>query len=481
MLAEPSSRAMQADSVSLSHIWRRADRLMLLIVWALLPVSLFIGWRHDALSLALIVGIGLSLAATVVKTLFPGRLVTRLFFAFVLIAYAALLIQSGEGDTEYHFFIFVLLSALLAYRDYRPLLAGAATAAVHHALFNYFQANDMFGVIVFMHPGWHMVLFHALFVVAQTAILIYIAQNMAADARSASEVAHLASWITREPGKLTLAQDSEATRTDFGKTFNNTLGTMGSALCQVSAGVSDLLTASEHILNRNAALSTRTDEQASALANAASAMEQMTSAATLTSEKARQARELASNTNKMAQKGGENIGDAVSSMAQIGEESRRINAILELIDSIAFQTNILSLNASVEAASAGAHGKGFAVVATEVRTLALRCENAAKEIRTLISASVECTRNGSVQVENAGASMHEIISSIDGLTSLVSELAEMSDQQRASIAQMKDSIASIDRSVQDNVEHVAETVQVARQQQRQADAVKQAIDVFRFA
>lgn len=482
LLTNPDQAKIQpAQQVSLDRIWRQADLLMLFICWGLLLFAGVIGWFNDEVKLALITGITLTLSATVVRALLPGRLFTRLWFAFVLIAYAALIIQLGNGDTEYHFSIFVLLSALLAYRDYRPLLMGAATAAVHHLLFNYFQENGLFDVVVFMHPGFHMVVFHALFVVAQTAILVAIALNMAADARSASEVAHLASWITREPGKLTLAQDEEATETAFGKTFNNTLGTMGDTLCQVSDGVSQLLIASESILQRNAALSTRTDEQAAALATAASAMEEMNSAAMLASEKAQRARELAASTSKVALKGGEKIDDAVESMAQIDEESRRINAALELIDSIAFQTNILSLNASVEAASAGVHGKGFAVVASEVRTLAVRCEGAAKEIHQLIGTSVECTRSGSQQVTHAGHTMREIIASIEGLTLLVNELSEMSEQQCSSITRMRDSIASIDRSVQDNVGHVSETVQVAQQQQQQADALKQAIGVFRFA
>lgn len=474
------TKNQQAQQVYLDQIWRKADWLMLLICWSLLFISGAIGWFNDDFKLALVVGVTLTLSASAVRFLLPGRLVTRLWFACVLIAYAALIIQLGNGDIEYHFSIFVLLSALLAYRDYRPLLMGAATAAVHHLLFNYLQALGVLDVMVFMHPDFHMVIFHALFVVAQTAILIVIALNMAADARSASEIAYLASWITREPGKLTLAKDDDATETAFGKTFNNTLGTMGDTLCQVSDGVGELLTASESILQRNAALSTRTDEQSAALANATSEMEQMNSAAVRASKKAHEARGLAASASKVALKGGEKIDDAMESMAQIGEESRRINAALELIDSIAFQTNILSLNASVEAASAGSHGKGFAVVASEVRTLAVRCEGAAREIHQLIGASVECTRSGSQQVIHAGNTMREIIASIEGLTQLVNELSEMSEDQCNSITRMRDSIASIDRSVQDNVSHVSETVQVAQQQQ-QAGALKQAIGVFRFA
>ncbi len=248
----------------------------------------------------------------------------------------------------------------------------------------------------------------------------------------------------------------------------------------MSEGVSTLREESDSILQRNAALSQRTDEQARALAVATGAMEQMSTAAAITSEKTHAAQQLVQGANRVALRGGDNIASAVSSMAQIEQESQRINVILELIDSIAFQTNILSLNASVEAANAGQHGKGFAVVASEVRILAGRCENAAKDIRHLISTSVERTRSGTEQVAAAGETMQEIIHTINGLNDLVRELAGMNDQQLSRITQMKESVESIDLSVQHNQQHVAETLEVAQQQQRQAEAVQQAIAVFRF-
>lgn len=469
------------DVVSLRSIYLHADVLMFFVVWGLFVISLAVGWAYDALPVALTVGSLLAVSSSIIKVLLPGKLFTRLFYAFTLVGFAALLIQLGEGETEYHFSVFVLLSALLAYRDYRPVLMGAAVAAIHHGLFAWLQANELFGITCFMHPGIHMVVFHAIFVVAQTAILIYMALRMADDARSASEVAQLAAQINHQPGCLTLTRSERESRTPFAKTFNTTLTTMRNTLSQVSLGVASVLTASESIIQRNAALSKRTDEQAAALAVAASAMEQLSSAAVVTSEKAQGARMLATQASGIATKGGVSIDDATQTMEQIREQSGRISNILELIDGIAFQTNILSLNASVEAARAGAHGRGFAVVASEVRTLALRCENAAKDIRQLVSVSVECTRTGSQQVENAGQTMREVIGSINALAELVEELSDMSDQQSISITQMNDSIASIDESVQENVEHTAQTVQAARQQQQQADGLQQAISVFRLA
>ncbi|WP_058961847.1 methyl-accepting chemotaxis protein [Type-E symbiont of Plautia stali] len=482
MIATPLSGpdAAPVEMVSLRRIAQRADSLAVILNWGLWPIALGVGWMNDSLTVALIAGLALALLSTFFGTVLRGTLTSRLVLSALLIGWAGLLIQLGGGETEYHFSVFVLMSVLLAWRDIRPLLMGAAAAATHHILFNYLQENDLFGVVVFHHPGWDMVLFHALFVVAQTAILLVIARQMAADARSASEVAELASQINRQAGYLTLNADTQQSETPFARTFSTTLGTMHGTLHQVSLGVSALLTESESILQRNAALSTRTDEQAQALEVAASAMTEISIAASLTRDKAQSASALARDTRAVATRGEENIQSAMGSMAKISEESQRVKVILALIDGIAFQTNILSLNASVEAARAGSQGRGFAVVASEVRNLAMRSENAAREIRQLMDTSSQSTEHGRVQIEHAAQTMCAIHSSISGLSQLVTELSEMSEQQNLSIEQIQQSINSIDHSVHHNVQHVAETLQVAHQQQQQANQLQQAIALFRL-
>ena len=464
MIATPLSgpAASPVEMVSLKRIAQRADSLAVFLSWALLPIALGVGWLNDSVLVALIAGLVLALLATFFGTALRGTLTSRLVLSALLIGWAGLLIQVGGGATEYHFSVFVLMSALLAWRDVRPLVMGAAAAATHHVLFNYLQENDLFGVVVFHHPGWDMVFFHALFVVVQTAMLLVIARQMAADASSASEVAQLAAHINQQAGYLTLRADTQQSETPFARTFSTTLGTLHGTLHQVSDGVGQLLAESDSILERNAALSTRTDEQAQALEVAASAMSEISIA------------------RAVATRGEENIQSAIRSMEKISEESRRVKIILELIDGIAFQTNILSLNASVEAARAGNQGRGFAVVASEVRNLAMRSESAAREIRQLMDASSTSTEHGTVQVEHAAQTMREIHSSISGLSQLVTELSAMSEQQNLSIEQIQQSINSIDRSVHHNVQHVAETLQVAQQQQQQANALKQAISLFKL-
>lgn len=473
--------ASSPDLISLSAVRRRADRLLLMLAWLLWGVSLALGLLMGQFLTAFIVASLLVMLATASCLWLPGKLVTRLLFSFILMAWSALLIQLGNGGTEYHFSVFVLLSALLAWRDWRPLVTGAGVIAVHHLVFNYLQQYGLFGIVVFeMGPGLGMVLMHAVFVVVQTIILVLMAIRMEQDARSASEVAKLASVINREPGCLTLTEEQRASHSTFARTFSVALGTMRNTLMQVSHSVSLLLDDAQTQLQRNASLSERTDNQARSLAVAASAMEQLAGAAVHTSVKASEARSLAMEASQVAQEGGENIRAAMASMVHIRDESLRVNGILELIDGIAFQTNILSLNASVEAARAGEQGKGFAVVAAEVRTLALRCESAAKDIRQLIATSVENTQQGADQVEQAGNTMQVMIGCINSLLTLVEDLSQMSEQQRASIMQINGSIASIDASVQENIQHVAQTLQVAQQQQRQTGELKTAISVFRL-
>ncbi|PIJ50322.1 methyl-accepting chemotaxis protein [Erwinia sp. OLTSP20] len=469
------------EGTSLIRIWRQADRLMFSLCCALWLIVMLLGGLTDQFHLAVITGAILVLLASGLRYLFWGSVVSRLGFAIVLLAFAGLLIQLGNGETEYHFSVFVLLSALLAYRDYLPLLAGAATAALHHILFNYLQQHHLFGVVVFVHSGWHMVFVHGLFVILQTIMLLWIARHMAADARAASEVAQLAAWINREPGYLTLVADNAASKTPFARTFSSTLGTMHSTLNQVNQSVVALLSEAESMLQRNANLSQRSHAQVGSLAQVASAMADMNLAAADTSDKTLAACQLAGNARHVAARGQENIDAARQLMDRVSEDSLRVSGVLELINSIAFQTNILALNASVEASRAGVHGRGFAVVATEVRTLAQRCENASEDIRQLINAAADSTQSGQRQVEHAGQTMTEVMSCIDALSQLISELSQMSEEQGSRTRQMKDSIVSIDQSVQDNLEHVAQTLQVAQQQQSMVNSLKQAISVFRLA
>jgi methyl-accepting chemotaxis protein len=217
----------------------------------------------------------------------------------------------------------------------------------------------------------------------------------------------------------------------------------------------------QQISTGNTDLSQRTEQQASSLEETASSMEEMASTVKQNAENAKQANQLADNASDVATKGGNVVGQVVTTMAEINDSSKKIVDIISVIDGIAFQTNILALNAAVEAARAGEQGRGFAVVAAEVRSLAQRSATAAKEIKQLIGDSVEKVSDGSKLVASAGITMDEIVTSVKKVTDIVSEIAAASMEQSAGIDQVNNAITNMDEVVQQNAALVEEAAAAA--------------------
>jgi methyl-accepting chemotaxis protein len=227
-------------------------------------------------------------------------------------------------------------------------------------------------------------------------------------------------------------------------------------------------------------LSQRTEEQAAALEEAASSMEELGSTVRQNAENAVMANQLALGASTVARKGGAVVGEVVETMKGINESSKRIVDIIGVIDGIAFQTNILALNAAVEAARAGEQGRGFAVVAGEVRSLAQRSADAAKEIKTLISASVERVEHGSGLVDQAGTTMAEIVSAIARVTDIMGEISAASSEQSSGVAQIGQAISQMDEATQQNAALVEESAAAAESLKDQANGLVQAVAVFKL-
>ncbi|MDO8262639.1 MAG: methyl-accepting chemotaxis protein [Gallionella sp.] len=240
-----------------------------------------------------------------------------------------------------------------------------------------------------------------------------------------------------------------------------------------------ITTASHEIAQGNADLSQRTEEQASSLEETASSMEELTSTVRQNTENARQANQLANSASDIAVKGGQAVGDVVHTMASISTSSKKIVDIISVIEGIAFQTNILALNAAVEAARAGEQGRGFAVVAGEVRNLAQRSAAAAKEIKTLIGDSVDKVEVGSRQVDQAGATMSEIVQAVKRVTDIMAEIAAASNEQSAGIEQVNQAIIQMDEVTQQNAALVEEAAAAAEAMQEQANALYVAVGMFK--
>ena len=249
---------------------------------------------------------------------------------------------------------------------------------------------------------------------------------------------------------------------------------------RVRVGTDTIATASSQIAAGNLDLSARTEQQAASLEKAASSMEQLTATVKQNADNARQANTLAMSASEVASKGGQVMQDVVTTMGEINASSKQIVEIVSVIDSIAFQTNILALNAAVEAARAGEQGRGFAVVASEVRNLAQRSAAAAKEVKSLIDGSVQKVNIGSDLVDQAGATMQKIVSGVQQVTTIMSEIMTASDEQAAGIEQVSEAVSQMDQVTQQNAALVEQASAAAASLKEEAESLTRTVSTFRL-
>ena len=290
-------------------------------------------------------------------------------------------------------------------------------------------------------------------------------------ARSAEQIA---------AGDLTVTVRPASERDVMGNAFVTMVNNLREIVSHVSAGSDSIATASHQIATGNANMAQRTEEQASSLEETASSMEEMTSTVKQNAENAQQANQLAIDASQVAIKGGAVINKVVTTMDSITDSSKKIADIIGVIDGIAFQTNILALNAAVEAARAGEQGRGFAVVAGEVRNLAQRSAAAAKEIKALISDSVDKVNDGSKLVGEAGQTMQEIVTSIKRVTDIMAEISAASVEQSSGIEQVNTAISQMDEITQQNSSVVQQAASAAAALQEQAQVLVEAVNRFRL-
>ena len=260
---------------------------------------------------------------------------------------------------------------------------------------------------------------------------------------------------------------------DMRNALAHTIGELSVAVTQVNS-------ASREIATGNADLSSRTERQASSLQETAASMEQMNAQLQHSAESARQASQLATSASNVAAKGGQVVGEVVSTMSAISASSRKIAEIIGVIDGIAFQTNILALNAAVEAARAGEQGRGFAVVASEVRTLAQRSAQAAREIKGLIGESVGNVDAGNRLVVDAGSTMQEIVKQVKQVTELVNEITSGALEESSGIGQVSQAVSDLDQMTQQNAALVEQSAAAAESLRDQAARLQQAVSKFKL-
>ncbi|MEO5796268.1 MAG: methyl-accepting chemotaxis protein [Rhodoferax sp.] len=262
--------------------------------------------------------------------------------------------------------------------------------------------------------------------------------------------------------------------------FNQFVEKIHAVMLQVRTSADGVAVASVEISQGNNDLSARTESQASALEQTAASMEQLGATVKQNADSARQANQLAKQASTVAVQGGEVVGQVVETMKGINASSHKISDIISVIDGIAFQTNILALNAAVEAARAGEQGRGFAVVASEVRSLAGRSAEAAKEIKTLISDSVQRVAHGSSLVDQAGTTMTEVVGAIRRVTQIMGEISVASADQSAGVSQVGEAVGQMDQATQQNAALVEEMAAAASSLKSQARDLVQVVAVFKL-
>jgi methyl-accepting chemotaxis protein len=252
------------------------------------------------------------------------------------------------------------------------------------------------------------------------------------------------------------------------------------SISAIRSGADGVTVAASEIATGNADLSARTEQTASNLQTAASSMAQLNATVRQSADSAAQANQLASSAAAVAQRGGEVVSQVVSTMDEINTSSKKIADIIGVIDGIAFQTNILALNAAVEAARAGEQGRGFAVVAGEVRSLAQRSAEAAREIKSLIGSSVERVETGARLVQDAGSTMGEIVSSVQRVSDIIGEISAAATEQSAGIGQVNGSVVQLDQMTQQNAALVEQSAAAAESLKDQAGRLAGAVSSFRL-
>ncbi len=326
---------------------------------------------------------------------------------------------------------------------------------------------------------------------ARNLLLAFVAAALV----SGIAVAWLATWSITRPiieavrlARAVAAGDLTArARLQRGDETGQLLDAMGEmndhlaeVVSRVRSGSESIATGSSEIATGNSDLSQRTEQQAASLQQTAASMEEIRSTLRNNADTATQASKMAENASKAAVKGGAAVGQVISTMQQITTSSKRIADIISVIDGIAFQTNILALNAAVEAARAGEQGRGFAVVAGEVRNLAQRSAGAAREIKSLINASVETVEVGSRLVKDAGGTMDDIVSQVQRVASLIGEISLAISEQSTGIDQVGEAVTDLDRVTQQNAALVEQSAAAADSLSQQAAQLLASVSVFRL-
>ncbi len=453
------------------------DKVMLAAIALSAAAAVLIGFQYYEPTLGIVGALVLMGIGTAAFLLARGTLGSSLVLAFSQVALVALQIQLAHGELEFHFGVFVTLALLLVYLDWRPIVFAAGLFAVHHVLFDRLQAMGL-GFYCTTEANFWRVMLHAAYVVIQTGLEVVLAVAMGRTAREGAELVRMVKAVDQSDG-IALDVEHLAATTPGGLALQSALQRMQVVVASVQSTATHIESASREIASGNSDLSARTEQAASSLQTTVASMEQLNGSMRQSADSARQASQMAVTNADVAGRGGQIVGQVVATMNEINQSSQKIGDIIGVIDGIAFQTNILALNAAVEAARAGEQGRGFAVVAAEVRSLAQRSAQAAKEIKGLIGASVDTVEAGTRLVAEAGSTIDEVVINARRVADIIGEITAASGEQASGVGQVNVAVTQLDQMTQQNAALVEESSAAAESLQEQATRLTDVIKVFR--